>query len=192
LKLGWTKSWLTVSAIALAATAIASPQKQPPRGRGANELTLSGIQPGKQKLAAVEKLFADLRAVSTDPGSPRTWEETCSGRKLTLEVDQEGVIQSVDVSLGNGRDTCKNAHDEKREQLWETGQGLKLGETYQRMVEIYGPPNSSGPSMKEQRELQLAFYMFDWAGPDVPQVMEVSCEKAGGRVVEIMLASPSL
>jgi hypothetical protein len=40
------------------------------------------------------------------------------------------------------------------------------------------------------------FYQFDWAGPDVPQVMEVLCtpEKNGkpGRVVEIMLATASL
>jgi hypothetical protein len=36
------------------------------------------------------------------------------------------------------------------------------------------------------------FYMFDWAGSDVPQVMEVSCDKETGRVVEIMLAFPSL
>jgi hypothetical protein len=42
----------------------------------------------------------------------------------------------------------------------------------------------------------LWYYAFDWAGPDVPQVMEVVCtrEKDGqaGRVVEITLAAPSL
>ncbi len=42
----------------------------------------------------------------------------------------------------------------------------------------------------------MFFYQFDWAGPDVPQVMEVLCtlEKDGkpGRVVEIMLAAGSL
>jgi hypothetical protein len=36
------------------------------------------------------------------------------------------------------------------------------------------------------------FYAFDWAGSDVPQVMEVLCERATGRVVEITLAFPSL
>jgi hypothetical protein len=192
LKLGWTRFWLSVSVAGLAAAALASPQKAPPRGKGANELTLAGIQPGKDKLAAVEKQFADLRAVASEPGSPRTWVETCSGRKLTLEVDDSGVIESVDVSLGGGHESCKNSHDEQRQRLWETGQGLKLADLPQRILDIYGPANSSGPSVKEQRELQLMFYMFDWAGPDVPQVMEISTDPQAGRVVEIMLAFPSL
>jgi hypothetical protein len=42
----------------------------------------------------------------------------------------------------------------------------------------------------------LLYYAFDWAGPDVPQVMEVLCtaQKDGepGRVVEITLAAASL
>jgi hypothetical protein len=42
----------------------------------------------------------------------------------------------------------------------------------------------------------LLYYAFDWAGADVPQVMEVVCtlEEDGkpGRVVEITLAAPSL
>jgi hypothetical protein len=40
------------------------------------------------------------------------------------------------------------------------------------------------------------YYAFDWAGPDVPQVMEVLCSKEkdgqSGRVLEITLAAPSL
>jgi hypothetical protein len=35
-------------------------------------------------------------------------------------------------------------------------------------------------------------YQFDWAGSDVPQVMEVLCARDTGRVVEITLAFPSL
>ncbi|HEV2101325.1 MAG TPA: hypothetical protein VGR58_00970 [Candidatus Acidoferrum sp.] len=40
------------------------------------------------------------------------------------------------------------------------------------------------------------YYAFDWAGADVPQVMEVLCTRETdgkpGRVVEITLAGPSL
>jgi len=40
------------------------------------------------------------------------------------------------------------------------------------------------------------YYAFDWAGPDVPQVMEVVCtapkEGITGLVVEITLAANSL
>ena len=42
----------------------------------------------------------------------------------------------------------------------------------------------------------MSQYAFEWAGPDVPQVMEVLCtpEKDGkpGQVVEITLAAPIL
>jgi hypothetical protein len=42
----------------------------------------------------------------------------------------------------------------------------------------------------------LWYYAFDWAGADVPQVMEVLCTREAdgkpGRVVEITLAGPSL
>jgi len=42
----------------------------------------------------------------------------------------------------------------------------------------------------------LLYYAFDWAGPDVPQVMEVVCtapkDGSSGRVAEITLAAGSL
>jgi hypothetical protein len=46
--------------------------------------------------------------------------------------------------------------------------------------------------MRGSRELDLLYYAFDWAGTRVPQVMEVYCDHATGRVVEITLAFPSL
>jgi len=49
------------------------------------------------------------------------------------------------------------------------------------------------PSPKGEQQLELLRCALDWAGPDVPQVMEMLCtpEKAGkpGRVVEITLAA---
>jgi hypothetical protein len=80
----------------------------------------------------------------------------------------------------------------QREPFWQTGHGMKLGDTRARVVETYGQPASTGPSVKGARELELLYYAFDWAGSNVPQVMEVSCERATGRVVEILLAFPSL
>ena len=53
-------------------------------------------------------------------------------------------------------------------------------------------PNSSGPSVKGNNELEFLYYPFDWAGSDVPQAMEIYCARDTGRVVEITLAYPSL
>jgi hypothetical protein len=41
-------------------------------------------------------------------------------------------------------------------------------------------------------ELEFLYYAFDWAGADVPQVMEIHCARENGRVVEMTLAFPSL
>ena len=63
-------------------------------------------------------------------------------------------------------------------------------------MRLYGEPDSRSPSTKGGQRLELLYYAFDWAGPDVPQVMEVLCtvEKDGmpARVVEITLAASSL
>ena len=79
---------------------------------------------------------------------------------------------------------------------WATGKGLRLGDPATRAVRLYGRPDSRSPSTKGGQRLELLYYAFDWAGPDVPQVMEVVCtvviEGEPGRVVEITLAASSL
>jgi len=59
-----------------------------------------------------------------------------------------------------------------------------------------GNPNSRGPSTRGGQPLELLYYAFDWAGSDVPQVMQAVCtpEKDGqpGQVVEITWAASSL
>jgi len=56
--------------------------------------------------------------------------------------------------------------------------------------------DSRSPSTKGGQQLELLYYAFDWAGPDVPQILAVLCtpEKDGkpGRVVEITLVAESL
>ena len=65
-----------------------------------------------------------------------------------------------------------------------------------RVVRLYGEPDSRSPSTKDRERLELLYYAFDWAGPELPQVMEMLCtvEKDGkpGRVVETTLAASSL
>ena len=70
--------------------------------------------------------------------------------------------------------------------------GLRIGDSQDQIIGLYGEPNSSGPATKNGQELALMYYQFDWAGSDVPQVMEVLCARDTGRVVEITLAFPSL
>lgn len=67
-----------------------------------------------------------------------------------------------------------------------------MGDSCKRVTELYGKPESRSPSAQGSRKLELLLYSFDWAGENGPQSMEVSCDAASGRVVEITLASSSL
>jgi hypothetical protein len=188
----WMKFWLCVSLLALTVSAGAVSQKHGGE-KGKNELTLGAIQPGRDKLSGVEKQLSDhLRAEESDSPAGHAWTDPCSGRRLALEVDRAGVIQTVTISSSNSHENCKSKVDPKKDPLWVTGSGIRLGDLSEHVVEVYGAPSSGGPSVKQGHELELMFYMFDWAGSDVPQVMEISCDKETGRVVEIMLAFPSL
>ena len=57
---------------------------------------------------------------------------------------------------------------------------------------VYGEPDSRGPSTRQDEETEFLYYAFDWAGSEVPQVLEVTCNQKTGRVVQITLAAQSL
>lgn len=160
-----------------------------------NELFLARLQPGHDTLASAEKLFTGQLQRSAATAENVKWTDACTGRTITLDANSSGVIQTVNLDFeAKLRPACTPAMyaASEREAFWQTGHGIKLGDTRARVVETYGQPASTSPSVKGARELELLYYAFDWAGSTVPQVMEVSCERATGRVVEILLAFPSL
>jgi hypothetical protein len=159
-----------------------------------NETLLAGLRPGRDTFAVAEKRFK-AKNLYDDPGTGyKEWRDACSGRAIRLELDAKSVIQSVTItSLEHQDGKCGERlayfMDPKN---WVTGQGLHIGDSQDQIVGLYGEPNSSGPATKNGQELALMYYQFDWAGSDVPQVMEVLCARDTGRVVEITLAYPSL
>ncbi len=164
-------------------------------GARRNELRLAHLQPGKDKLAAAVALYGpSYHRVFPDSPDLLAWVDRRNGRVLRVDVGEDGIIQTVSVSA------IDSLLDDERpgpapllpSKPVATGRGLELGDRRERVVTLYGPPNSTGPSTRGARELELLFYAFDWAGSDVPQVMEVYCDQEAGRVVEITLAAPSL
>ena len=179
--------------LAVCAPRVAVAQKQMHR---AGELTLAGLRPGRDRYeVAVRRLGypRDAKDMCSECGSTEThsWLQPCAGRELKVEFDDRHVVQTIDVELLPGTaGSCLTKPDEPNR--WVTGHGIRLGDSKSRVISVYGKPGSVSPSTKDGRELELLYYAFDWAGPDVPQVMEITCERATGRVVEIMLAFPSL
>jgi len=201
LKFGSTKFWPYASAIVLLAAAAATAVRSQTTSSATtatatnrvNELTLAGLHPGHDTLDEAKRRYGSKMIADSSDGT-KQWRDACTGHAIILEVGGNGVIQSVTVSaLEPDTGSCNGRRgDVLREDQWQTGHGLRLGDPQDRVTQLYGDPNSSGPSVKGKHELELMFYAFDWAGSSVPQVMEVFCARDSGRVMEITLAYPSL
>jgi hypothetical protein len=160
-----------------------------------NEVSLARLRPGKDKLATAVTLYGShYRRAVPDSDDILAWVDARRGRVLRIEVGSDGIIDSVTVAtidfwVGKAGGSPQASLPVK---VLAAGRGLSLGDPREHILKLYGPPASQGPSTQDGRELELLFYAFDWAGSDVPQVMEVTCDRAEGRVVQITLAFPSL
>jgi hypothetical protein len=159
----------------------------------ANELTLAGLRPGKDSLARAAGLNKQFGKGKELPGDQTVWFDQCRDESLTVDSDEQKQIEVIRAAAWGGS-TADCAGEPPGP--WKTGQGLRVGDAMAKVVQLYGKPDSRSPSTRGGQPLELMYYAFDWAGPDVPQVMEVLCtkEKDGqpGRVLEITLAAPSL
>ena len=192
MKRGWTKSSLFISALALLlmpATRLRGQESAQPKR--VNELTLAGLRPGHDGLAVALKRYSEKSADSHSAANAKLWLDPCTGRALSVEMDGRAMIRAITVSLLVPQE-AKCGNQRFAVQDWITGRGLRLGDPQDRVVQLYGEPNSSGPAVHGERELEFLRYAFDWAGSDVPQILEIDCARENGRVVEITLAFPSL
>jgi hypothetical protein len=189
------------------------PAPKPPATISAHrfyELTLAGLRPGQDDFAKAQRLFRKPVVTKFD-GTNLIWKDPCRNQSLSIITDADsGTIQEVRISEDNskfssGTPSSTVAEGECRSSVasssavrsrWVTGHGLLIGSSCSRVLELYGQPGSRGPSTKDGQQLELLYYAFDWAGPDVPQVMAVLCTPGSsakaGRVVEITLMAPSL
>jgi hypothetical protein len=173
-----------------------------------DELTLAGLRPGQDDMAKAQKFFRKPSLTKFD-GTNLIWNDKCRNQSLSIITDADsGTIQEVRVYENNSKFAsgtpsstvaepgCTSATAAEARSRWITGHGLLVGSSCSRVFELYGQPGSRGPSTKDGQQLELLYYAFDWAGPDVPQVMAVLCTPGSsakpGRVVDITLMAPSL
>jgi hypothetical protein len=189
--------WVSGSAAVFVLCAASLPQR-PKAGpkktaaHRANELTLAGLRPGKDNVERAVTLYRQFNH-DKKPQGESVWFDHCRDTSLTVDSDGEKKIQEIRVALWGGSTAdCSKMPPGP----WKTGLGLWLSDSTAKIVQLYGEPDSKSPSSKGGQQLELWYYAFDWAGPDVPQVMEVMCtagqDGKPGRVVEITLAAPSL
>lgn len=163
------------------------------------ETSLAGLRPGRDKLRTAANVHGPYyRQVVPGADDVVAWVDKLKHRLVRVELDKAGVIQSVTVSsidplIDQPSDPKKEPETPLPSVKLATGRGIRIAHNVCSEVEnTYGRPNSSGPSTQHGNDLNLLYYSFDWAGPKVPQVMEVSCERTTGTVVQITLAYPSL
>jgi hypothetical protein len=188
------RSWRLVSGTAALALVIPFGQAPHPYSR-VNELTLAGLRPGRDKIVEPQKSFREL-TLDPDSKDALVWGDICTHRQMRVEVDADKKIQTITLSYGYKSEIkakcLPSASSPEVLKLVQSGHGLNLGDACIRVSQIYGKAESQSPSVKGGEKLKLLFYSFDWAGSDVPQVMEVTCNPATNQVVEIMLAAASL
>jgi hypothetical protein len=162
-------------------------------GSRANEFTLAGLRPGKDNLARATLLNKQFGNGKELPGDQTVWYDACRDLSLTVDSDKQKQVEVIRAAAWGGSIADCAAMPPGP---WKTGLGLRIWDRTTKLVQLYGDADSKSPSTRGGQPLELWYYAFDWAGPDVPQVMEVLCtrEKDGqpGRVVEITLAAPSL
>jgi hypothetical protein len=186
--------WLLVSVVAaMAALAMQVGSHAERKGR-VNELTLAGLRPGHDKISAPAREFRDLQ-LDAAVIDAYLWGDICTHRELRVETDR-GVVKTVSVGSKYKPEImakcAASVADPKRLKLIASGHGLQLGDACGRIEEIYGQAESRSPSVAGSDKLELYLYKFDWAGTDVPQVMEVSCDASSQTVVEMTLAAATL
>jgi hypothetical protein len=170
-------------------------QQQPAQKAAAhrtNELMLAGLRPGRDGKSRAMTLFKDGFSHNDLSPDQSSWRDGCRHLSLIVDLDEAKKIQVIRVAKSTTVVDCVQLPPSP----WKTSHGLRVLDSTTRLTQLYGPPDSKSPSTRDGQPLELWYYAFDWAGPDVPQVMEVLCtrEQNGqpGRVIEITLAAPSL
>jgi hypothetical protein len=194
LRRGWTKfSQCTslVVAAALSATAFAAQRTNAPKT--ANEVTLAGLRPGRDSLNTAFKRYKQKYLVNKTSTDSKEWRDACTGHSMVLGLDPNSVIQEITVSVLVPRDgNCNNRRFEFLNlDDWVTGKGLRLGDSRNHVVELYGEPSSSEPVVRDDADFEVLQFDFAGVGADAPQAMRVYCQRDSGRVVEITLVASS-
>jgi hypothetical protein len=170
------------------------PTAQTAAARRANELTVGALRPGKDGVGKAFRLYG--RAKNGKRGDTEfSWAAWCRNESLYVTTDAAGMIEEVRTEWQ--RDTVwLDCAESKPKDPWWTSKHLAVGDPASKVISLYGEPASRSPSTKDGRQLELLYYAFDWAGPDVPQILTVLCtlqeDDNPGRVLEITLDAESL
>ncbi len=149
------KSWLCASAAALLLGGAFAALAATPSGeqKRRNELSLAGLRPGRDTLRTATNLHGPhYREVVPGARDVLAWVDIAKHRVLRVELGPSDVIQSITVSsIDPAPDQPEHAKGARDVPLVSrqlaTGRGIRIGHSVRKeVIEMYGEPNSSGPS----------------------------------------------
>ncbi len=188
--------WLLVSVVAAVAALAIHGGSLAGGPKRVNELTLAGLRPGRDTIAKAQRQYKQSlrRGVLGDPNLFQV-DDDCNNRMLAINEAASGTIDSIVVGPTIGAlviECSPESYFPRAKDRLRTSHDLGFGSSCDSIEEIYGKVESRSSSVKGSDKLELYLYKVDWAGPDVPQVMEVSCDASSQTVVEITLAAATL
>jgi hypothetical protein len=151
---------LLVLLCALACAQASNPATKNVAKHRTNELTLAGIRPGRVTSLPAKVLYSSPKPERPeDP--PSFWHDACWPQVLTLESDSKGMIQRVRVS--EERFLVAKCPPPPPTP-WNTGLGLSVYDSADRVRTLYGEPISRRASTRDGQQIELLHYTFGWAG----------------------------
>jgi hypothetical protein len=177
--------------VAVAAEETESARLQASGKKRKNESTLAGLRPGRDKLRTATNIHGPY-FLKVKPDSERevAWVDSMKRRVLRLELNEAGIIQSVTVStLDSILDSPEKKTDAPLPSVkLATGRGLRIAhEGFGDVKDTYGDPDESFEAVRHGTTVEVMVYLFEKS----PRLMEVSCERGGGRILQVKLAVES-
>jgi hypothetical protein len=153
-----------------------------------NESSLAGLKPGRDRLKTAVNLHGPYyKRVRPDSESEVYWADSIKRRVLRIKLDEKGIIEAVTVST---LDPILDSADPKGDVPLPspkllTGRGVRIAhDGYGDVMDTYGEPDVAEEVLRHGITVSVMVYMFD----KEPKFLEVSCERGGGRVLQIRLA----
>jgi hypothetical protein len=157
------------------------------QSRVAAELTLAGLRPGLHTLERAIKLYGDgyTEAFENTPDH-LLWADPKRNLFLRLELRNGDTIDTVTVSAYGPAEAPAT---QLPPAAAASGRGLRLGDSLDRAIALFGEPYFRGPSREGGRELLLVVHKFN-VPEDQPQILETSYDPVTRRLLKITLSFP--
>lgn len=163
--------------------------------RGANqylgETKLAGLRPGKDTPKTFQRKIR-WESHALDRSSDHSYDEQCNCQTVDVYPDRSVLPTKVSVSeVGEPTiaDCVAGAYLRHSRTWLGSGRRLHIGVTRDDAVKIYGKPESETSGTESKSVIKSMTYDYRWAGPKVPQMLQIESGTPDGKVIKMTLSA---